>query len=171
MPAELVDRLSAHAAESASTRKGPFSIGCRRDAECRLHSVLTLAELPSPAIRLTASRRQGARKTIRAQRMGAPIRVNRETRRRRNERSGKRPAEHVGRENVGQGLPQTRERAAIHFRPLLLPFGHEAPNRASIAFKRKRLLTKWVCVHGAICTQTAALIHLALDRAHFPRFH
>src|SRR5215831_918780 len=55
-------------------------------------------------------------------------RMHDETRRRRNERSGKRPAEHVGRENVWQGLPQTRERAAIHFRPLLLPFGHEAPN-------------------------------------------
>jgi hypothetical protein len=104
MPPELIDWLSAHAAETQTTGEGILSIRCGRDTECWRHSVLSLAELPHPTNWLAASHRQGAREAISADGMVAPIGVDRETRRRWNERSDERPAEHVRRKNVGQGF-------------------------------------------------------------------
>ena len=124
MPAEVIDTLSAHAAKAGAACKGLFSIGRGRDTKCRGHSALRLAELPRPSVRLAASRRQRTRETIRAKRMSAPEGVDGEPRRRRNEWPGKRPAKHAGWENCGQCLPETRERAAIDLRLLLLPCGH-----------------------------------------------
>ena len=105
MPAEVIDTLSAHAAEAGAACKGLFSIGRGRDTKCRGHSALRLAELPRPSVRLAASRRQRTRETIRAQRMSAPVGVDGKPRRRRNEWPGERPAEHAGWENSGQCLP------------------------------------------------------------------
>ena len=124
MPPEVIDALSAHAAEAGAACKGLFSIGRGRDTECRGHPALRLAELPRPSVRLAASRRQRSRETIRAKRMSAPVGVDGEPRRRRNEWPGERPAEHAGWENSGQRFRQARERAAIDLGLLLLPCGH-----------------------------------------------
>ena len=92
MPAEPINRLPTHAAESWTQRVVAFAIGRRWRPECGWQPDLgVIAEPPAPAARRPAPGSKRARQPIGAKRMGAPIGINREPRRRRHERTAERP--------------------------------------------------------------------------------
>jgi hypothetical protein len=87
VPAEAINRLPAHAAKSRAARKGAFAVRCRRRAERGGQSTLAaIAKPPRPACRCSTASSERPRQTIGAQRMGAPIGIDGQPRRRRHER-------------------------------------------------------------------------------------
>src|SRR5271169_1435357 len=91
MPAESIDRLTAHAAKSRSTRKSALAIGRRwRPKRQRQSALAIFAETPAPAGRRAGTRHERTGQTVGAQRMGAPIAVDCKPWCRRYERPAKR---------------------------------------------------------------------------------
>ena len=99
VPAEPVDRLAAHAAESRPAREGLFAIGRGRAAEARRQiAFAAFLEPPGPAVRRAAAPRERTRQTVGTQRMRAPVAVDRKPRHRRRPA----PVERIGQHGRGK---------------------------------------------------------------------
>src|SRR5580704_3720317 len=131
MPAKTEDRLPAYAAKTGAAGVFGFAIRRRRYAECRRQSALAMAaQAPGPSVGRAALARERPRQPIGAQRMRAPIGVDREPRRWRHERAAERAPQYASGKNLRQGALKTRDRLAISFRFQVLPFGHRVPRIA-----------------------------------------
>ena len=86
-----------------------------------------VVELPSPAAGRSAPSSKRTRQPIGADRMGAPIRIYREPRRRRHERAAECPRQNRGWKSAWQCPIEARERLTISFCLFRLPFGHLRP--------------------------------------------
>ena len=112
VPAEPIDRLAAHAAEARSARESLLAE--RRGRRAEAHRQIALAPFfqpPGPAVRRAAAARERARQPVGAQRMRAPVAVDREPRHRRRPAPVERIGQHRRREDLRQRLGQPRERA------------------------------------------------------------
>src|SRR5580700_5258798 len=80
MPAETENRLTADAAIAGTPRVFGFAIGRGRNAECRRQSALAIAaQAPDPSVGRAALCRERPRQPIGAQRMRAPIGIDRQS--------------------------------------------------------------------------------------------
>jgi hypothetical protein len=132
MPAKAIDRLSAYAAESRTLRACALAIGRWWCSECRWQSrFATIPKPPRPGLGRSAPRGERSCQAIGTKRMGAPIGIDCEPRRRRYERAAERPRQNSRWEYMRQRLGEARKGSAISFRLLLLPFGHSRPTRAA----------------------------------------
>ncbi len=138
MPAETENRLPADAAKAGTARIFGFAIRRRRYPERRRQAALALiGETPGPSVGRAALARQRPRQAIGAQRMRAPIGIDRQPRRRRHERAAERAPQHDRRKNLRQCFGEARDRLAISFRFQVLPRrtfvppGH-SPDRADM---------------------------------------
>jgi hypothetical protein len=128
MPAKAINGLPAHAAESSSARIGALSIRRRRCSEGgRQTTFAVAAKLSCPADRGSAARRQCTRQPIRAKWMRSPVRIDRQPRRRRDERSADCARQHDRWENVGQALAEARQCLSISCVLLFPPMRHISP--------------------------------------------
>src|SRR6476659_10973467 len=89
--------------------------------------VAVIAELPSPASGRSAPSSRRTRQPISADRMGAPIRIYREPRRRRHEGAAECPRKNRGWKDAWQCPIEAGERLTISFCLLGLPIGHLRP--------------------------------------------
>ena len=117
-----IHRLAAHAAESWTLHVSAFAIGGRWRSICGRQSMLAvIAELPSPASGGSAPSRKRTRQPTGADRMGAPIRIYREPRRRRHERAAECPRQNRRWKDAWQCPIEARERLTISFSLFRLP--------------------------------------------------
>src|SRR5262245_4228577 len=86
-----------------------------------------IAELPSPAFGGSAPSSKRTRQSIGTDRMGAPIRIDREPWCRRHKRATKCPRQNRRWKNAWQCPIEAGERLTISFCLLRLPFGHLRP--------------------------------------------
>ena len=130
MPAEAINRLSAHAAEPGAFGETRFAIRRRRLAEGN-RQALVRADPPRPSGGCAALRRERTRETIGADCVGAPIGIGRKPRHRRHPALAQRVDQHRLWKNVGQRSVQALPRPPIVQLPRLRHF--HAGDRASKA--------------------------------------
>jgi len=130
MPTESIDRLAAHAAESRTLDVSAFAIGRGWRSICGWQSMLAgVVELPRPAAGRSTPSCKCTRQPIGADRVGAPIRIDRKPRGRRHERAAECPRQNCRWKDAWQCPIETRKRPTISLCLLRLPFGHLRPPR------------------------------------------
>ena len=149
MPTEAIHRLAAHAAESWTLHVCAFAIGSRWRSICGRQSMLVaiIAELPTPACGGPAPSSKRTRQPISADRMGTPIRIYREPRRRRHKRAAECPRQNRRWKDPWQCPIEAGERLTIPFSLFRLPFGQNL--RVPTAWchrSRKAFVTYLRCV-------------------------